>query len=104
MAALIGFVFFVLGGLLQLLILVIFIAVVASWLVAFNIINTRNPTVYRVVAGLDAVAQPILRPFQRIIPPLGGVDISPVLALLVLGGAQRFLLPGLEGALLSLVG
>ena len=104
MAAVIGFVFYVLSGLLSLFTLLILVSVVLSWLIAFDIINTRNPTVYNIVRALDAVSRPILRPFQRIIPPLGGVDISPVFALLVLGGIQRFLLPALESFLVGLVG
>jgi YggT family protein len=101
MAAIIGFVFYVLGGLLSLVTLLILVSVVLSWLIAFDIINTRNPTVYNIVRALDGFSRPILRPFQRIIPPLGGVDISPVLALLVLGGVQNYLLPALKGFLLN---
>jgi len=56
------------------------------------------------VRFLDAITRPILRPFQRIIPPLGGVDISPVVALIIITVAQSTLLPGLRNWLLGLVG
>ena len=68
-------------------------SIILSWLVAFDVINLRNRIVYNVARFLDAVTRPILRPFQRIIPPLGGVDITPILALLVIQGARMYLLP-----------
>ena len=42
---------------------------------------------------LDAVTRPILRPVQKIIPPLGGVDISPIIVLLVIQAFRQYLLP-----------
>lgn len=61
---------------------------VASWLVAFNVINARNQLVYSILRFLDAVTRPLLEPFRRIIPTLGGVDISPIVVLLLLRFAQ----------------
>ena len=103
MAAIIQFVFFVAGGVLVFLYWAIIISAILSWLVAFNVINIRHPFAYQVVRFLEALTRPILRPFQRIIPPLGGVDISPIVALLVLIGIQRILMPSLEGFLLRMV-
>jgi YggT family protein len=57
---------------------------VLSWLVAFDVINLRNRIVSQIYRFLDAVTRPILRPIQRVIPPLGNVDISPVVVLLIL--------------------
>jgi YggT family protein len=57
---------------------------VLSWLVAFDVINLRNRIVSQIYRFLDAVTRPILRPVQRVIPPLGNVDISPVVVLLIL--------------------
>ncbi|NWG45819.1 MAG: YggT family protein [Alphaproteobacteria bacterium] len=53
-----------------------------SWLVAFNVINTRNEFVGRVVYFLKQVSEPILRPIRRIMPPLGGLDLSPLIAII----------------------
>ena len=64
------------------------LAGVASWLVAFNVINARNQLVYSILRFLDAVTSPLLEPFRRIIPTLGGVDISPIVVLLLLRFAQ----------------
>jgi YggT family protein len=58
--------------------------VVLSWLVAFNIINTRNPFVRMLGDFLDRITEPALRPIRRVMPNLGGVDISPVILILLL--------------------
>ncbi len=104
MATLILFVFGVLNALINVLVFAVIASAVLSWLVAFDVINLRNPLVNQVVRFLDAITRPILRPFQRIIPPLGGVDISPVVALILITVAQGTLLPGLRNWLLGLVG
>jgi YggT family protein len=46
-----------------------------------------------VVRFLEAVTRPLLAPVRRIIPPLGGVDISPIIVILVIAGALRYLIP-----------
>jgi YggT family protein len=104
MAGIIQSVFFILGALLTMLSWAIIISAVLSWLVAFDVINLRNRAVYQISTFLDRVTGPVLRPFQRIIPPLGGVDISPIVVLLIITAVQRFILRDLENALLRLVG
>lgn len=88
-----SFVYFIVNSLLGLLILAIIVSAILSWLVAFNVINLRNQFVYQFVRFLDAVTRPVLAPFQKVIPPLGGVDISPIIAILVLQGIKIYLLP-----------
>jgi len=104
MAAIINFVFFIIGALGQLLIWAIIISAVMSWLVAFDVINLRNRFVYNVSRFLDAVTRPVLRPVQRFIPSLGGVDISPIIVILVLQGAITYLLPLIFGPLVAALG
>ena len=87
------FLYAILDGLLGLLVLAIIVSAILSWLVAFDVINLRNQFVYNVARFLDAVTRPILAPVQRIIPPLGGVDISPIIVILVISGALTFLIP-----------
>ena len=68
---------------------------VLSWLVAFNVINTRNRFVYTVMDFLYRITEPALRPIRRILPNLGGIDISPVIlifGLLFLQGIIRDLI------------
>jgi len=103
MVAIIQFIFFILSSLLGLLVWAIIISAILSWLVVFDVINLRNRFVYNVSRFLDAVTAPVLRPFRRIIPPLGGVDISPIIVILVIFGLQRFILPALEGFLIRMV-
>jgi YggT family protein len=87
------FLYFIIDSLLGLLVLAIIISAVMSWLVAFDVINLRNPFVLSVSRFLDAVTRPLLRPVQKVIPPLGGVDISPIIVLLVIQGVRSYLLP-----------
>ena len=84
-----SFLEFIVSSLLSLLYWAIIISAIMSWLIAFDIINLRNQFVYNVHRFLDAVTRPILRPFQRIIPTLGGVDISPIIVLLIIVVIQR---------------
>ena len=99
-----NFILFILQNVIGLLVIAIIVSAVLSWLVAFNVINLRNAFVYNVARVLDAVTTPVLRPFRRFIPPLGGVDISPIIAILVLQGLSRYLLPWLAQPLYRLVG
>jgi len=87
------FLYAVIDGLLGLLVLAIIVSAVLSWLVAFDVINLRNRFVYNVAHFLDAVTRPVLAPVQRIIPPLGGVDISPIVVLLVIQAFRSYILP-----------
>src|SRR3954452_1570362 len=57
---------------------------VLSWLIAFNVVNTRNPIVAQVADFLDRVTEPALRPIRRILPNLGGIDVSPIILILLL--------------------
>jgi YggT family protein len=64
--------------------------VVASWLIAFGVLNMQNQFVRQVVRTLDAITDPVFRQVRRVIPPIGGLDISPVFVLLVIGLLQYF--------------
>ncbi len=57
---------------------------ILSWLFAFDVINHRNRFVNQLATFLDAVTRPLLEPFRRIIPSLGGIDVSPIVVLLLL--------------------
>ncbi len=70
---------------------IIILQVVLSWLIAFNVINTQNRFVYLVGDFLYRVTEPAMRPIRRILPNLGGIDLSPIVLLLLLYFAQRLL-------------
>jgi YggT family protein len=59
-------------------------AAVLSWLIAFNVINTRNQFVAMVVDFLYRITEPVLRPIRNVLPSLGGIDISPVVLILII--------------------
>ena len=99
-----SFLYFIVRSLLELLVWAIIISAIISWLVAFDVINMRNRFVYNVARFLDAVTRPVLRPVQRFIPPLGGVDISPIIVILLLQGAITYLLPLIFGPLIAALG
>ncbi len=67
---------------------VIIIMAVMSWLLAFDVINMRNDFVRSIWNGVNALTEPALRPIRRFLPPIGGMDISPIVLLLVLSFIQ----------------
>ncbi|GGG45987.1 YggT family protein [Chelatococcus composti] len=62
---------------------------VISWLVAFNVVNTRNDVVRAIWNFLYQVTEPALRPIRSILPNLGGIDVSPIILLLIIFFIQR---------------
>ncbi len=57
---------------------------VLSWLVAFNVVNTRNRAVYVIGDFLYRLTEPVLRPIRNILPNMGGIDISPIVLILLI--------------------
>ena len=99
-----SFLYFIVSSLLTLLVWAIIISAIISWLVAFDVINLRNRVVYNIARFLDAVTHPILAPVQRIVPALGGVDISPIIVLLVIQGFRTYLLPLIFNPIIAAIG
>ena len=58
------------------------IYVVASWLIAFSIINPWQPTVRLILNGLERIHEPVMSRIRSVLPNLGGIDISPIIVLL----------------------
>jgi YggT family protein len=63
-----------------------------SWLYAFNVINTRNQFVSMVGRALHQMTEPVLRPIRRFMPDLGGVDISPIVLVLIIYLIQQIII------------
>jgi YggT family protein len=61
---------------------VIIAAVVSSWLIAFGVLNTANQLVRQIVRVLNALTDPLFRRVRKIIPPIGGLDLSPIVVLI----------------------
>jgi YggT family protein len=68
--------------LITLYIWILIAAAVLSWLIAFNVVNTRNPILSNIGEFLYRVTEPALRPIRSIMPNLGGIDISPVILII----------------------
>lgn len=64
---------------------------ILSWLIAFNVVNTRNQFVSTVGEFLYRITEPVLRPIRNMLPNLGGLDISPVIVILLIFLIQRII-------------
>jgi YggT family protein len=63
-----------------------------SWLYAFNVVNSRNQFVGTIGNFLFRITEPVLAPVRRLLPDLGGIDISPIIVLLLIFFIRQFLL------------
>ena len=83
--------FLILDFLLQILTWIIVIQAILSWLVAFNVINSYNHVVASLLNALDRMTRPLYRPIRRIMPDFGGLDLSPMVVILLLILLRRLL-------------
>jgi len=77
--------------LIQLYIWILIANAVLSWLVAFNVVNPQNNVVRTIGETLYRLTEPALRPIRQVLPSLGGLDISPVILIILLIFFQRLL-------------
>lgn len=75
---------FIILLILRLYIYVLIAAAIFSWLANFNIINSRNRFVYVIGDFLFRLTEPVLSPIRRIVPTIGGIDLSPMVLILIL--------------------
>jgi YggT family protein len=78
-------------SLLQILLLIldlvwwiIILHVIMSWLISFNVLNRNQPFVWQVWSGLERLLEPIYGPIRRILPSMGGLDLSPIVAIIAI--------------------
>ena len=76
--------FLVIDLALELYIYLLVAAAVFSWLIAFNVVNTRNQFVGMIADFLYRISEPALRPIRRRMPNLGGIDISPIILFFII--------------------
>jgi YggT family protein len=86
--------------LLTLYIYILFAAAIMSWLIAFNVVNPRNQFVAMLADFLFRITEPVLRPVRNLLPNLGGIDISPVIVILIIVFIQSVILPNLARVLI----
>lgn len=77
---------------------VVIAAVIISWLMAFGVINAYNPMVRSIWQALNAVTEPVLGPIRNALPNMGGIDISPVVLLLICYFIQSVIIPNIAKA------
>lgn len=88
----IGAVLDVLLLILRLYTWVVIAAVIASWLVGFGVINTYNSFVRAIVSALAALTEPVFARIRRVMPPFGGLDLSPLVVLIIIYFLQRLII------------
>lgn len=99
-----GIVLTILYTLLRFYSYIVIAAVIASWLINFNVVNYHNNFVRTVMRFLDAATEPVFAAVRRILPPIGGLDFSPLVVLAAIWILQSFVLPYLGLALYRLIG
>jgi len=60
---------------------IIIAQVVISWLVAFGVLNMANPQATKLMELLGRATDPVMTPIRRFIPPLGGIDVTPIIVI-----------------------
>jgi YggT family protein len=66
----------------NILMFIVFAQVVISLLINFDVLNPRQPLVYQIWSGLNRLLEPIYGPIRRILPPMGGLDFSPMVVII----------------------
>lgn len=67
--------------LLDILFWIVIINVIVSWLIAFDVINVRNQQAANAIRLLNKVTDPIFKPLRKIIPPIAGIDVTPIIVI-----------------------
>ena len=70
---------------------ILIINIILSWLIAFNVVNTQNRLVVTILYATNRLTDPLLNPVSRILPNLGGIDISPIILVLCLLFIQDYI-------------
>jgi YggT family protein len=83
---------------IEIYIFIIIASVIVSWLVAFNVLSTSHPATGRLMDVLGRLTDPVMKPVQRFIPPIGGIDISPIVVLIGLILLQNIIIRLFMGA------
>ena len=83
--------YLLINTILDLFFSVLILSAILSWLVAFNVVNTRNRAVYLIGDFLYRVTEPVLRPIRRVLPNMGGLDLSPIVVLLAISFIQNLM-------------
>ena len=86
---------------IELIIWIIIASAIMSWLIAFNVINIHNPMVRTIWDMFNALTEPMLRPIRNMLPNMGGVDISPLILILILLFIRTVIIPNIARMLIG---
>ena len=88
-------------GPLQLILGVVYFFIIVhfimSWLIAFQVLNLRQPVVSQIWYSLNRLMEPIYGPIRRFLPDLGGIDLAPLVAILIVISLRTYILPVIFG-------
>lgn len=70
---------------------IIIIQAIMSWLISFNVLNIRQPLVYQIWSGLNRITEPVYKPIRKFIPPMGGLDLTPIVVLVGIFALQTII-------------
>ena len=88
-------------GPLQLILSVVYfimiVHIIMSWLINFQVLNTRQPLVYQIWSGLNQLLEPMYRPIRNILPNTGTLDLAPLVALIIVISLRQYVLPTIFG-------
>ena len=70
---------------------IVIVHVIMSWLIGFNVLNRHQPLVWQIWNGLNRLLEPIYGPIRRIMPDMGGLDLSPLVLIVILYAIQTVL-------------
>jgi len=79
---------YIVNQLINLYILVLFVTIIMSLLISFNVINRHNQVVGMIYSTGVALTEPLLRPIRNVLPSMGGLDISPIILLIGIRAVQ----------------
>jgi YggT family protein len=84
-----------LGLILDVVFFIMIVHIIMSWLINFQILNLRQPVVGQIWDGLNRLLEPFYQPLRNILPNTGGLDLSPLVAFIILISLRDFILPEL---------
>ena len=86
-----GSLLIILTYVLQIVWLIVIAHVIMSWLINFNVLNRHQPLVWQIWTGLNRMLEPIYAPIRRVLPDMGGLDLSPLVLIVAIYALQTIL-------------
>ncbi|MCA0042053.1 YggT family protein [Celeribacter litoreus] len=71
---------------------IMIVQIIMSWLISFQVLNVRQPLVYQIWEGLSRLLEPMYRPIRKILPPMNGLDLAPLVAFIAIYAIERILI------------